>query len=267
MNFWHDSRLLNGLANLLLAAVLAMLLAAGVWRLSQRTVFTLREVRIEAAAGYELNHVSSALLRQSARQGVRGNFFSVNLDAVRASFESVPWVRRAQVRRVWPNRLLVGIEEHKPLAIWGESRLVNQFGELYAANLVQAEEDGPLPSFAGPDGTESLVMRRYEDLRLWLSELGRVPESLTLSARYAWTVRLDDGTTLLLGRDQGVPIEERVKRWVTVFPRVQARLDRKAELIDLRYPNGFAIRSVALVAAEAGESGARDELAVMKLNR
>jgi cell division protein FtsQ len=265
MNPWHNSRLLNAMANLLFAAALLLVLAQIALRMSQRAVFTLTEVQIESAPGFELRHVSSAMLRQLARRGVSGNFFSVNLGAIRASFETVPWVRRATVRRIWPNRLLVGIEEHKPLAIWDESRLVNLFGELFSANVVQAEEDGPLPSFAGPEGSEALVVRRYEDLRRWLSELRRTPESLTLSARYAWSVTLDDGTTLLLGRDQGVPIEERVKRWAGVFPRVQARLDRKAELIDLRYPNGFAIRSVAVVAAEATDPS--DDPSATKPNR
>lgn len=267
MSIWHNSRQLNLLANVLFAAVLAAVLGSALWWLGQRPMFDLRGVAIEPAPGYDLRHASTRLLAQSARRGLRGNFFTVDLDALRAAMESVPWVRHAAVRRIWPNRLVVDIEEHRPLAIWGESRLVNTFGELYTANVGEAEEDGALPAFSGPAGSEAMVVRRFEELRHWLSEIGRTPESVTLSARYAWTVRLDDDTTLLLGRDQGVPIEERVKRWAGVFPRVQGRLDRKAQVIDLRYPNGFAIRSVEVVSAEADGLPPDRNVSVAKLNR
>jgi cell division protein FtsQ len=254
MSLWHDTRLLHASANGLLALLLAAVLGAGAWWLVQRPVFTLRAVSIEPAAGEALHHVSSPLLRNSAARRAAGNFFTIDLEDVRAGFETVPWVRRATVRRIWPNRLVVSIEEHRPLALWGDGRLVNTYGELYSANLAEAEEDGPLPQFSGPAGSQQQVVTRWEELHRWLSPLGLRPAALHLSPRYAWTARLDDGTVLLLGRDQGLPIEERVRRWVTAYPRVKARLERRAEVVDLRYPNGFAVRSVAALAAGAPAS-------------
>ena len=256
MNAWHDARLLNLIAKGLFGASFVAVLAAATWWVVQRPAFSLREVEVVAAPGMALSHVATSALRSTGRSEGKGNFFTIDLERVRTAFEQLPWVRRAAVRRVWPNRLVVSIEEHRPFAIWGEARLVNTHGELFTAKLAEAEQEGPLPAFNGPNGSEELVVRRYEELRKWLEPIGRKPEALGLSPRWAWTVRLDDGMTLLLGRDQGVPIEERVKRWVGVFPQVQARLDRKAEIVDLRYPNGFAIRSVALLAAEAANGEA-----------
>lgn len=256
MNPWHDVRRLHASANALFALALAAVLATGAVWVVKRPVFSLRAVTIGAAAGSELHHVSTPVLRSSALQRVRGNFFTVDLNAVRASFESVPWVRRATVRRIWPNRLVVTLEEHRPLALWGDGRLMNTYGELYTANLAEAEEGGPLPEFSGPDGSEGAVLARFEELRRWLEPLGRRPVAVALSPRYAWSARLDDNTTLLLGRDQGLPIESRVARWVAVYPRVAQRLDRQPEVIDLRYPNGFAVRSAAVVGMP-GQAGAK----------
>ena len=106
MNPWHDVRVLHAGANALLALALAAVLAAGAWWLVQRPMFALRAVAIEAHEGTELRFVSTPLLRQSVLR-VSGSFFTVDLDAVRAGFESVPWVRRATARRIWPNRLVV----------------------------------------------------------------------------------------------------------------------------------------------------------------
>jgi len=242
---WQDARALNALANALLGATLLAVLAAGAWWVSQRPFFTLAHVRIDAVPGHELQRVSPVQLRSAVGRRVNGNFFSVDLDAVRAVFESVPWVRRAAVRRVWPDGLEVSIEEHRALALWGDGRIVNTFGELFVANLAEAEEDGELPQLSGPEGTALRVARRYAELREAVAGLDAEPEAVALSARHAWTLRLDDGTTLLLGRDQGIPIERRVARWVESWPIVVATLNRRAEVIDLRYPNGFAIRSLA----------------------
>jgi cell division protein FtsQ len=247
MVLWDNAHLMNRLAVVLLSLVTLTCISASSWWLIHQPMFSITSVDIEAAPGYQLRHVSSPQLRASSQRNVGNNFFTVNLDAIRAHYESVPWVRRASIRRVWPNHLSVAIEEHQPMAVWGDAKLVNTFGELYSASITQAEEDGPLPVLRGPDGNEALVIHRFEDLRRWLSVLGRTPETVALSSRHAWTVTLDDETRLLLGRDQNVSIEERVKRWAAVFPRVQERLDRKAEVIDLRYPNGFAIRSVAIL--------------------
>ena len=114
------------------------------------------------------------------------------------------------MRRVWPDRLHVAIEEHRPLALWGDGRLMNTHGELYAANLAEAEEDGPLPEFAGPPGSELDGAARFAELGAGSRRSGARPVAVSLSSRYAWSARLDDGTTLLLGREQGLPIEERV---------------------------------------------------------
>lgn len=244
---WHDVRALNALANALFAATLLATIAAGLWWASQRPLFTLEHLRIAAIEARELRHVSPALLRSASAREVGGNFFSVDLDTVRDVFESVPWVRRASVRRVWPDGLEVSIEEHRALALWGDGRLVNTFGELFTANLAEAEEGGALPQFSGPEGTALQVARRYGELREAVAGLDAYPEAIELSARHAWTLRLDDGTTLLLGRDQGIPIERRIARWVEAYPHVVATLNRRAEVIDLRYPNGFAIRSLAHV--------------------
>lgn len=262
MNLWHDARLLNWLATGLFAATTAAVLAvAGAW-LTQRPAFALRTVVIEPAPGQVLRHVSSPLLRSTVTRKVRGNFFWTPLDQVRATFESVPWVRQASVRRIWPNRLVVTIEEHRVLGLWNDGRLVNTHGEAFAANLAEAEEDGPLPEFAGPPGSEAEVVLRWRELSRWLEPLGRRPEAVTLSPRLAWTVRLDDGTTVLLGREQGVPIADRVARLVNAWPSIEQRLGRRPEILDLRYPNGFALRSATIAAREPDAAAPRAHAAL-----
>jgi cell division protein FtsQ len=243
--FWNSPRWVMLLANAMAAFGLLALLTTAAWWLSERPVFRIHEVRVSASAGYELNHVGLGSLQQQLAGYLSSersaSFFQINLDRVRELSESVPWVRHARVRRVWPNQLEISVEEHEALALWDDGRIVNTYGELFTANLAEAEDDGALPEFSGPSGTERQVVSRYAELRRLLLPLDVQPVALTLSSRQAWAAQLSDGTKLMMGREQGIPIEERVRRWVGVYPEAKAKMNGRAELVDLRYPNGFAL--------------------------
>ncbi len=250
---WHDTRLLNGIANALLGLVLLSLLASGVWWLAHRPMFVLRQIRIESVVNgreLDLRHVNELTIRGTAIPKLRGNFFTTDLDAVRQAFEAVPWVRRASVRREWPNRLIVALEEHQVLATWGEDegRLLSVNGELFTANLAEAEEDlgkdSNLPQLTGPAGSEKEVLARYTELRKWLEPLNLLPEELALSNRYAWRVKLNNGTTVELGREQnGHTLKDRVQRLIAVYPKLLQIANGKIESVDMRYANGLAVKS------------------------
>ncbi len=244
---WHDIRLLNGLANALLGLVLMSCLASGVWWLAHRPSFTLRLIRIESGTATPLRHVSDLTIRANTLPKLRGNFFTADLDSVRQAFESVPWVRRASVRREWPNHLIVALEEHEALGTWGddEGRLLSVKGELFTVNLAEAEEDAArLPQFDGPKGSEKEVLTHYLQLRQWLAPLKLVPETLTLSGRYAWSMKLNNGLGVELGREEnGSTLKDRIGRLVQAYPQLITLLQGEMESVDLRYPNGLALKS------------------------
>ncbi len=282
---WDSPRVLN-LAAVVVAmvAIAAFAVGAAAWA-SRRPMFALKSIRVEpdvvigAAATGPLRHVSAATIHAEAIPRIlnttRNNFFTVDLEVVRRAIESVAWVRRAQVRREWPNRLVVRIEEHQVLGTWDDGRLVNNFGELFEANPAEAEEDSkaPLPELSGPAGSERDVASRYLDFKSWFARLSLVPDQVALSPRYAWTVHVDNGfengksegagegagegnssggLTIDLGRERdGNTIPERVLRMIDAWPQLTARWPRPT-LIDLRYPNGFALRAEGLRLAEEG---------------
>lgn len=245
---WHDVRMLNATTSALLGMLVLSLLASAVWWVAQRPMFTLKVIRMEGVGEKQLRHVNASTVRTTALPRIKGNFFTADLDAVRAAFEAVPWVRKASVRREWPNTLIVSVEEHEPLGTWGDDgRLLSVKGDVFTANLAEAEEDGELPAFAGPEGSEKDVVARYRELQGWFRPVGLAPESLQLSGRYAWTVRLNNGMTVELGREQSrTTLKERVDRLIGIYPQLVARLQDRIESIDMRYPNGLALKAQGL---------------------
>jgi cell division protein FtsQ len=183
-----------------------------------------------------LQHTNRAEI-EAALPRAAGNFFAADLAELRAGVERLPWVRRVEVRRVWPGRLEVSVEEHVALARWGTgdemSRLVNTFGETFSAKTTRA-----LPAFVAPGGTSAEVVRRYRRFAEIVAPLDTGVERVVLTQRHAWQLRLGNGLHLMLGRDADLA-EARLRRFVEIYPSVEKK---KNEYVDLRYPNGFALR-------------------------
>ena len=90
------------------------------------------------------------------------------------------------------------------------------------------------------------MLERYRAFSEALAATGRKPVLVRLSAREAWQVKLDDGVVLELGRDQAKhPLAERLDRYATNHAAASAAVAGRLPAIgtvDLRYPNGFALR-------------------------
>lgn len=245
---WHDVRMLNATANTLYGLVVLAIVSACLWWVAQRPYFTLQVIRVEGPQHEALRHINPLTVRSAALARIRGNFFTANLDTVRQTFESVPWVSKATVRRSWPNQLIVTIEEHAPLGTWGEDgRLISIKGDVFVANLAEAEEDTRLLAFDGPAGSEKEVVARLRDLNAWFAPLKLTTEALSLSDRYAWTAKLSNGVTIELGREKtATTLKERADRLVAIYPQLTALLQDRIENIDMRYPNGLALTAQGL---------------------
>ena len=237
--FWDRPVLINLMADALLVLAVTGLTWAASSVFQRLPVFQLRQVVV----GGRIEQVTPAQLEQATRIALTGNFFTIDLDGARSAYEKLPWVRRAEVRRRWPDALDLRIEEHEAVARWkqadGESRLVNGFGEVFAA-----ASDADMPTFTGPEGSAPLVLARFREFEQALAGLGRKPERVVLSNREAWQLKLDDGIVIELGRDEAKhPLGERLSRFVSHYRPALARARLEgARVADMRYPNGFALK-------------------------
>lgn len=229
---WDNPRLLNASAGFLVGLSLLVFSLAGIKLALRSPLFALRTVEIITP----LKQAPREAIERAVRQQIGGNFFGARISEVRRALEQVPWVRSVEVRRVWPDRLEVAIEEHVALARWGANGLVDTYGERFEG---RASED--LPLFTGPDGSEAEVAARYLRFRRILEPLGGALERVVLTPRYAWQLRLANGLNLMLGRD-GDLAEQRLQRFVEVYPQTLGRIAGHHDYVDLRYANGFALR-------------------------
>lgn len=229
---WDNPRLLNMAAGALVGIAAFGFVVAGAVLLLRSPLFPVTQLEIK----HPLANTTKEEIEAATRGRIDGNFFAVAPAEVRAALEQLPWVRRASVRRIWPDRLEATLEEHVALARWSDEALVNSYGERF-----NGRSDERLPLFLGPAGTEHEVARRYARFRSLVAPLGTELERVVLTPRYAWQLRLASGLHLMLGRDADAA-EARLRKFVEVYPATLGRIARKHEYVDLRYPNGFALR-------------------------
>lgn len=217
-------------ANVLYAGAGALLAYALLAWLVSLPVFALQRIEVRG----ELRHVSEESVKRVANRGVRGNFFTVELDEVRAAFEKLSWVREARVSRRWPATLVVELTEHVPLAQWNRSDLVSKEGEVFNASA-----DAELPRLSGFEGSAREVVEAYRTYGEVLAPLGLRIKELSLSPRRAWRLKTDNGMEIVLGRKD---VEPRLRRFAAQYQRISERLGAAPAYVDLRYADGFAVK-------------------------
>jgi len=98
---WDNHRLLNRVANVLYAVGVVCVLYAVLMMVIRLPIFPLRHVSVSG----QISHTTREQVDSIMREQVRGNFFTLDLERTRLAFEKLPWVRQANLRRAWPDRL------------------------------------------------------------------------------------------------------------------------------------------------------------------
>lgn len=227
----------DGLPPVLLRIAVSVLAVVATYALGgfvmQRFDVPVRELAITGT----LRNVQPDEVRAAAMPLVDGGkLFALDLDAIRAAVERLPWVARARVDRQWPARLALRITEREPFARWGETDALSTEGVVFVPGNVTLPST--LPKLGGAAGREQEVMAMYGQLADRLSETPFALAGLTQDARGEWIGSTQRGISLRFGRSNPVEQVPRLKN--TVLPALASRLD-SVQRIDLRYANGFAV--------------------------
>jgi cell division protein FtsQ len=253
-----DIRLMNVTALVVAVLGLIALAAVAVLWVAKQPVFAVKAIRVEG----DMAHNSVLTIRANTAPKLAGNFFTLDLSVARQAFEAVPWVRQAIVRRVWPNRLAVQLEEHRAAALWvnaasGDAtpdKLVNSFGEVFEANLGDVEDDA-LPTLRGPDGSSARLLTLFGRLTPVFATLDARIDGLTMSGRGSLHAELDSGAEVELGRGSDDEIVARTQTFVSTLPRVTGLYQRPLQSADLRHNDGYAVRLKGVSTAALDAAG------------
>ena len=242
-----DVRLLNASATALFVLAAVVFTALAMLWLSRQPVFAIRGIRVEG----DLARNSVSTIRANALPQLSGNFFTLDLVRSQHAFESVPWVRHAVVRRVWPNRLAVNAARNTVRRRCGPpTRATTSSSTSRAKSSKQTSATSmtaTLPSLDGPDGTAQQVLEMYRrhgaDVRSGIDTDDRRPGAVgprlvacrvaTPAPRSNWAAA---PTTRCSATHRALP-------FATVTDRSSPDTNRPLVYADLRHNAGYAVQA------------------------
>jgi len=221
--------LMTGVGSLVAIALIIW----GVLEFQSTQTLPIKNVEVKS----EFNHITEKQIQKIMAENDLGGFFDTDVHAITESMRQLAWLKTVTVRRVWPDTLQLEITERRAIAYWNKSGLLTVDGTVFSP----AAESYPsgLPHLSGPTGTEKNVLKNYITLNADLQRLDLNINELKLDKRRAWTVRLEDGTELDLGRKK---INDRMQRFISVYRDYIVTRKNEIDVVDLRYTNGFAVR-------------------------
>jgi cell division protein FtsQ len=213
--------------------VLAGILGWGWSTLTDPHFLPIKSVEVQGS----FTHVDGAAVRAAVAVVLTGNFLTVDVRRVQRAVRALPWVRTVEVRRAWPDAVHITVSEQSPVAKWGKDGLVNDGGEIFSPP--PASYPASLPSLEGPEGSGPAVVSALENMNAILAPLELHIDRLILDERRAWSLELDNGMRVILGRGNGYG---RLLKFVRFYRRAFHDRAAAVDRVDLRYSNGFAVR-------------------------
>ena len=231
------------IATLLSFATLGLLAADQLYR---PDTFVIDQLKIKG----KFRHLDPQDVELAVSELTVGNFFSVELDSIKRHIEQLQWVQQADVRREWPNTLLINITEHRPAMRWGKQQWINTVGQVITLPKSVSLPD-PIVLHGNQRDAQILLLTAV-DWKKRLNSLGLELKALSLSESNAWDLTIFDPLRenkfqLYLGREE---VEQRLSRFEYLFAGEFRRANLKLERVDARYPDGLAINATEIKQSE-----------------
>ena len=231
--------------------VLLVVLGVAAYEGAQRALPYIDRPISKVSVDGELSYISQQAVQQRIAPYIQASFLQINLSGMRQELEQMPWIAHAEVRRVWPDQIMIRLEEQLPVARWGDEALLNNAGHAFAPR--ESANYQHLPRLAGPQRAQRQVMQQYQVLSQMLRPLGFSISALEMRERGSWYLRTTQGIDLLLGRDH---IVDKMRRFAAIYEKALKAQQPNIARIDLRYPNGLAVAWREPVAPTAAKPAA-----------
>mgnify|MGYP001815134138 FL=1 len=199
----------------------------------------------------EFQNVSREALQDVATPYVGKNFFALDLERLEVDLSKVPWVARVSVGRRWPDTLQINFRETQLVARWNDSQSITEDADVITLSTAAYTS---LPRWFGPQDSHEIVQARHRQFSSILGRTGLRIDAVRYSARGAWQIEArpgdaNDAMHIKLGRRD---LQERLQRFMQAYTQSLVHMNEKLRVVDLRYPNGFALQWQETQETEAG---------------
>lgn len=175
-------------------------------------------------------------LEYFVKQRIASSFFSLDVEEASSIIEEYPWVKSAQARKVWPNRLQVTLQEHQPWLNLNNENIISHEGILFSPSNI--EEFTKLPLLKGRYGKIEDLLSMYHFFSEQMPDNDYRIVELEYSAISGWQMRLENKINLYLGNKE---LSERLERFLAVIDAIDDKRRVNIKYLDMRYQTGVAV--------------------------
>ncbi|HIF18140.1 MAG TPA: FtsQ-type POTRA domain-containing protein [Cycloclasticus sp.] len=232
----EHATLIEQIKPMLKISALTLMVALCVWALmdwmEQPETMPIKQVRIEA----DFSHLTRHEISQTLMPYVEAGYFAIDSNAIVQAVMQLAWVKQTQVRRVWPDTIVVTIKEQTPVAVWNKTSLLNDKGDVFSPVIPQSLMQ--LPHLSGLDSKSRAVLAQSQRIDQSIATLMLSVQQLGLSEHGSWQVVLNNGVRVKAGNKAP---EKAMSKSLNTLASIQGGLMDHVNVIDLRYPNGLAV--------------------------
>ncbi len=207
-----------------------------IWLGGDKTRFPIRELKITSHFRNLSDEQISAMILPELKAGI----VMLDLNALRRRMLKNPWIEKLEIRRQWPETLMLVVHERTAVARWGDASLLTERGEVF--EVQGAAQMHGLAKLSGPDIKRLEMLAFYQSADPALRALGIHITRAKFSSRGGLSVKLSSGAEVIVGRED---INARWQRLVEALPTLigpeNLRTGKQLKSVDLRYTNGMAI--------------------------
>jgi cell division protein FtsQ len=196
------------------------------------TAFPIKYVRTEGIFQYLRKDEIQTALEPLVNTG----FFDADIQVIHAAVSTLPWVESVTVKRVWPDAIDIKVHERKPFVRWGEKSLISKEGVIFTPKSIEPFED--LLVLTGPEQQQVKTLEIMKGVKTTLADQSLELAEFSINNRWAWKIKLANGLDILLGRSEQL---KKLQRFLKTLIVLQQEQIDAMEVVDLRYPNGYAV--------------------------
>ena len=165
------------------------------------------------------------------------SLFSLDPSVARRTLEAMPWVDRASVAKIFPDRVRIALSEHHPYAVWqkdDEFVVVNREGKEIVP--FAPGRFANLPVIVGT-GAAAHAAALIDELEVLPELRARVKAYVRVGDR-RWDLKLENGVDVELPEDNPVEALAEVAR----MDRQEGLLSRDIAVVDMRLEDRMVIK-------------------------
>ena len=191
---------------------------------------------IKNVTSSELINVNKDDISEAVKYLYSKSFFDIDLNYLKNKLEKIEWVRKINVRRSYPNEVIIDIEEHTPILIWNNKMYINEYGEKFKVSKI----DKSIPILISDESRINEVFSYFELFNDKLSsrkldfKITKIMENEIRSL----TISLSSGINIQLGSKD---VNNKIPLFFEIYKSLNTRDLNKIRYIDMRYSNGFSV--------------------------